>query len=306
MHVLANSAGTGTCTWRRIMKILVVASLFICALVAAYIVLRPSTHRTSFSSSSPAVRMSTISDGNANSKKARQDYTSWLRFHEQTGNTSQSLTLNGDLRRRPPDFIVIGARKCGTRALLVMLNIHPRVVAGGPEVHYFDRDNNYQRGLRWYVNHMKLSSVGQLTGEKSPSYFITHGVPQRIKNYSRTVGKDVKLLLIVRDPVDRVVSDYTQGLTKRKLSISKTRQIQEDFRGHALLRSGEVNEDWSAVRIGRYSDHLARWYQTFRKEQIHIVNGDTLIANPVKEMKKVKYDDYVYTQLLKNIVLVCW
>jgi [heparan sulfate]-glucosamine 3-sulfotransferase 5 len=75
--------------------------------------------------------------------------------------------------RRLPQAIIIGVRKCGTRALLEMLALHPRVQKAAGEVHFFDRDDNYRRGLEWYRRKMPHSFRGQITIEKSPSYFVT-------------------------------------------------------------------------------------------------------------------------------------
>lgn len=69
--------------------------------------------------------------------------------------------------------LIIGVRKCGTRALLEMLNLHPRIQKAAGEVHFFDRDENYIKGLEWYRKKMPHSFRGQITIEKSPSYFVT-------------------------------------------------------------------------------------------------------------------------------------
>ena len=59
--------------------------------------------------------------------------------------------------------LIIGVRKCGTRALLEMLNLHPRVQKAAGEVHFFDRDENYIKGLEWYRKKMPHSFRGQIT-----------------------------------------------------------------------------------------------------------------------------------------------
>jgi len=67
----------------------------------------------------------------------------------------------------------MGVRKCGTRALLEMLYLHPKIQKATGEVHFFDRDENYNKGLEWYRMQMPHSYYGQITIEKSPSYFVT-------------------------------------------------------------------------------------------------------------------------------------
>lgn len=89
------------------------------------------------------------------------------------------LTENGyQLNRQLPDVLLIGVKKSGTRALLEFIRLHPDVRAAGCEVHFFDR--HYQRGLHWYRNHMPPTINGQITMEKTPSYFITKDVPYRV------------------------------------------------------------------------------------------------------------------------------
>lgn len=54
-----------------------------------------------------------------------------------------------------------------------MLYLHPRIQKAGGEVHFFDRDENYMKGLDWYRKKMPHSFRGQITIEKSPSYFVS-------------------------------------------------------------------------------------------------------------------------------------
>lgn len=54
-----------------------------------------------------------------------------------------------------------------------MLYLHPRIQKAGGEVHFFDRDENYLKGLDWYRKKMPHSFRGQITIEKSPSYFVS-------------------------------------------------------------------------------------------------------------------------------------
>ena len=62
--------------------------------------------------------------------------------------------------RRLPQCLIIGVRKGGTRALLEFLNLHPDVQAERREVHFFDNDNRYGRGLEWYRHQMHATHKG--------------------------------------------------------------------------------------------------------------------------------------------------
>lgn len=182
----------------------------------------------------------------------------------------------GENRKRLPNAIIIGVKKGGTRALLEILKIHPSIRASSSEVHFFDRDENYEQGLEWYRQQMPTSLPGQITIEKSPSYFITPKVPERVYRMS----KSVKLIAIVRDPTRRAISDYTQSLGRKP--------DNPPFEEMAIKDNGEVDEDWSKIAFGRYAEHLALWLKYFPVSQIHFVSGEELIKKPAKEIKLVE------------------
>ena len=126
------------------------------------------------------------------------------------------------LDRRLPRLLIIGVRKGGTRALLEMLNLHPNIAMVPVEVHFFDKFDNYQKGLDWYRSQMPLSTDGQLTVEKSPSYYVTPEVPERVY----AMNPHVQLVLIVRDPVTRLLSDFAQIEASRAAQNLPNRRFQ--------------------------------------------------------------------------------
>ncbi|KAA0202613.1 hypothetical protein HAZT_HAZT007945 [Hyalella azteca] len=65
-------------------------------------------------------------------------------------------------QRRLPAALIIGVRKCGTRALLEMLNLHPNIRKRDAEVHFFDDDDRYNKGLEWYRKKMPVSFDNQV------------------------------------------------------------------------------------------------------------------------------------------------
>lgn len=184
------------------------------------------------------------------------------------------------LAQRFPQAIIIGVRKGGTRALINMLKIHPEIFAARTEIHYFDRDENFFKGVQWYIEKMPFTNKNHITIEKSPSYFVVDHVPQRMSMLSQ----QLKLLLIVRNPVDRVVSDFVQ-LDSKRLKKNGNRYTFEEL---VLRSSGAVNEHYSPVSISRYDVHFERWLKYFSLEQIHIVDGDAVIENPIPELQKAE------------------
>jgi hypothetical protein len=115
-------------------------------------------------------------------------------------------------QRRFPNALIIGVKKGGTGALLEFIQWHPDVRATGKEVHFFD--NNYDKGLDWYRSQMLATIDGQITLEKTPKYFVTERAPKMIHE----MNPKVKLILVVRDPTTRAVSDYTQGVVEKNVT----------------------------------------------------------------------------------------
>ncbi|XP_061837982.2 heparan sulfate glucosamine 3-O-sulfotransferase 4 [Nerophis lumbriciformis] len=194
-------------------------------------------------------------------------------------------TTEGDLRvnctsdygeKKLPQAIIIGVKKGGTRALLEALRVHPDVRAVGNEPHFFDR--NYEKGLDWYRDLMPSTLEGQITMEKTPSYFVTNHAPKRI----HTMARDIKLIIVVRNPITRAISDYTQTLSK-KPEIPTFEVLA--FKNRTL---GLIDASWSALRIGIYALHLETWMQYFPLSQMHFVSGERLIVDPAGEMAKVQ------------------
>ena len=120
-------------------------------------------------------------------------------------------------KKRIPSAIIIGVRKAGTRALLDMLKMHPQIAAAKYEIHFFDDDINYEKGNSWYLKKLTASFPDQMTIEKTPRYFVEENVPARMKE----LNKDMKMILIVRNPVDRIISSYAQRKLSRLISLSR-------------------------------------------------------------------------------------
>ena len=190
----------------------------------------------------------------------------------------------GKPKKRLANAIIIGVKKGGTRALLEMIKLHPNVCSCGPEIHYFDR--YYDKGIEWYRDRMPLCYENELIIEKTPSYFVTSGVAKDIFNYSKYLNKTLRLIVIVRDPTRRAISDYTQTqASERKMS---TRTFDDLAVKEGIDGKRYVNSQWGAIKIGAYSKHLQRWRTYFKPEQIHFVSGETLIKQPYEELKKLE------------------
>lgn len=179
--------------------------------------------------------------------------------------------------RKLPNALLIGVKKGGTRALLEFIRLHPDVRAAGSEVHFFDR--HYAKGYEWYRQNMPPTLEGQITMEKTPSYFVMREVPQRVYQ----MNPEMKLLVVVRDPVTRAISDYTQVVSKNA-SLPKFEDLV--FRNGSQF--GLVDTTWIPIKIGVYVRHLERWLKYFPLKQMHFVSGERLIVDPAAEISNVQ------------------
>ena len=184
-------------------------------------------------------------------------------------------------KRRLPGCIVIGIRKAGTRALITFIDLHSQVRTARNEVHFFDNDDNYSQGMEWYRKKMPYSFPGQVTMEKTPAYFVCEYVPERIYKMNSTI----KLLVIVRDPVSRTISDYLQIHLKR-MAQGKSHASFEELAINP--ETGDIDKSYNPIRRSIYYRYMKQWLEVFPREQVHIVNGERLIKHPLSELRKIE------------------
>uniref|UniRef100_A0A915JR15 Sulfotransferase domain-containing protein n=1 Tax=Romanomermis culicivorax TaxID=13658 RepID=A0A915JR15_ROMCU len=183
------------------------------------------------------------------------------------------------LRKRLPNAIIIGVKKAGTRALLEYLKLNPDIRSPAPEIHFFDK--YYFKGMEWYRYQMAPTWPWQITIEKTPSYFVTKKAPSRIFSMNPLI----KLILVVRNPVTRAISDYTQNIAK-KPGLPPFHRMA--FLTMSAPKSLLVNSSWGAIKIGHYDKFMKQWLKYFPLQQIHIVDGQKLLTNPASEGRSVE------------------
>ena len=190
-------------------------------------------------------------------------------------------------RGRPlPDFLVLGAQKAGTTALYAYLRWHPGIT--GPswkEVSFFDR--HWWRGERWYRGQFPLLSRGRLVGEASPSYLFHPLAPAR----ARAVVPDARLVVVLRDPVDRAYSQYQHevALGREPLSFEDALAAETDrTRGEVerlIADPRAFSHEWwdhTYAERGLYAEQLERWLAVFPRDQLLVVTSDELGERPAE------------------------
>jgi hypothetical protein len=163
-----------------------------------------------------------------------------------------------------PDFLVIGAQKCGTTWISHLLSQHPEIhVPRRKELHFFNHRHHVEMGLDWYRAQFRPREGERYTAEATPNYFwnlTLHGDRQGevhrfdIAPQVRAQNPEVRLVLSLRDPVDRAVSAYYHYIATGQLDP------RVPFR-EALA--------WYGTRtMGLYAQHYRHWLGSFECEQI--------------------------------------
>lgn len=186
--------------------------------------------------------------------------------------SSVFLTLGGG----SPDWIIVGAMKAGTSSLHGALHTSPQAVAPSrKEVHFFDV--NWGRTDEWYRSHFIRS--GRLrTGEASPSYLFHPAAAERIA--SRL--PDARLIVLLRDPVDRAYSHWGHQVRAGREPLSFTDALDaepERMRGGDPDEGGSPYYGFSYLSRGLYADQLERLYGSFDRRQVMVLRAEDMFAD---------------------------
>ncbi len=122
-----------------------------------------------------------------------------------------------------PDFIVIGAMKCGTSTVCAYLEDHPDIyMVPKAEPRFFSEDENYAKGTAWYEETYFSGRAGEkLAGEGSNNYAFRARFPQTVSRMS-AYQPDLKIVYIVRHPIKRIVSSWIQRRSDMRDAVPAT------------------------------------------------------------------------------------
>jgi hypothetical protein len=213
-----------------------------------------------------------------------------------------TYTLPTNRFRLLPDFLIIGAQRAGTTSLYKYLAQHPAV---GPVVltkgaHYFD--TNFDKGLGWYRAHFptrwragvveRRLGVPMQTGEGSPYYVFHPLVPPRV---AQTLP-GVKLILMVRDPVERAYSQYQHELARGFEDVSfeeaidlepsrlagERERMLEDPSYHSFH-----HQHHSYLARGRYMEQIRTWLEHVDPDRLLTVRMEAFFSHPERGFAEV-------------------
>lgn len=185
-----------------------------------------------------------------------------------------------------PHFLIIGVQRGGTTSLYDYLTQHPKIAAAKrKEVHYFDL--NYMKGPAWYRAQFpwwRRVRPGTITGEASPYYVFHPAVRDRVKEALPAA----RLILLVRDPVDRAYSHYHLALRRKHEELPFAEAVQAEpsrLEGEAEKLLDPAYESFAYqhhtyVSRGHYAVQLRHWLEVFEASQIRVIGSEEFFADP--------------------------
>lgn len=202
-----------------------------------------------------------------------------------------------------PNFIIIGAQRCGTTGFYAKLTSHPNVAsATKKEIHFFDL--NYHKGLNWYRAHFPFflgkrrgKMIGRymgrymITGEASPYYIFHPQAPLRIAE----ILPDVRIIILLRNPVERAYSHYQKSVRKGVETLSFEIAIEKEAERLCGEEKKVLEDDtfrnfnhqkFSYLSRGIYIDQISVWMPLFPKEHILILKSEDYYTNPKSVLKR--------------------
>lgn len=172
-----------------------------------------------------------------------------------------------------PDFILIGAMKAATSTLHLQLARQPGIFMTDPkEPCFFSDEDVHAKGEAWYRSLFRDAPAGAIRGESSTHYTKLPDHPLTIERMQQMLGTDVRLLYLMRHPMDRLVSHYVHLWTEGLVSGL----IDEAVESHPEL-----------VDYGRYAYQLRPYLETFGPEQVLPLFLPRLRSHPQQVLEEV-------------------
>jgi hypothetical protein len=182
---------------------------------------------------------------------------------------------------RKIDFICVGVQKAGTSTFHDIIKQHPSLeLPLYKETHFFNDNNKYRKGIDHYFEFYFKKKKKLFMGEITPEYSYFDYCADRIH---KAFGA-IKILLILRNPVDRAYSHYL--MTRRRgLEPLSFKEALEQETNRLNTYDNAIN--FSYIDRGRYVEQIKRFQHKFGNENVKIILFEDLIKNTEKTILSV-------------------
>jgi len=189
-----------------------------------------------------------------------------------------------------PNFICIGAAKSGTTTLYDILRQHPDIfLPSFKEPHFFKVPIVFEKGIDWYENtYFRNVKNRKCIGDFTPSYLFEAKAPQRIL---KSLGKDVKFIVILRNPIDRAYSQYLHSVRDEREDLSFQMALKEESK---RIKNYQEDTDYllklrtSYFSQGLYGEMIENYLNVFSKDQfLFILFEEELVGKTEETIRKV-------------------
>ena len=188
------------------------------------------------------------------------------------------------------DFIMIGAQKCATSWVYYCLRDHPEICLPQKkrEVEYIGGDRYQKRGTAWFKSLLDHCEANRVVGDVSVDYLIDPRSPKAVERHT----SEVKLIVSLREPVDRAVSAYFWNLRRGSVqdldvSVGLNRAVQawldapglDGYDPNACVRN--------LIARGMYAEQLRRYADRFGRRDLFVIFYDDLRKRPLDLLQKL-------------------
>ena len=160
------------------------------------------------------------------------------------------------------------------------LSQHPELkLSFEKEIHYYNYYLQAGKSMSWYKSFfpLKVRSTGKKTGEASPNYLYSESAPQKLK----TDIPNVKLIALLRNPIDRAYSEYSMHVRQLK---------RKDFPSfEQSIANDDLTLEGSRLYLlrGLYAARVQNWLSYFDREQFIFIKSEEFFSDPRSVLKRV-------------------
>lgn len=207
--------------------------------------------------------------------------------------------------RPAPDFVIVGAQRCGTTSLFRALAKHPAMmsnVINAKGIHYFD--TSYHKSVDWYNAHFPTTAereahaakIGQkaIAGEASP-YYMFH--PAGAERMAKAIP-DTKLIVLLRNPVKRAISHHLHMVWEGHESVkdidealdleaSRLKGVEEKLLADPRLVS-RPHQHYSYIARGHYAPQIERLYKHFDRDNVLVMTTEKLVSDSEASLSAIQ------------------